>query len=169
MALLTHDKATALREEAVARVEAFVAIDFRHSLRTILSALTASQAEVERLGRERDALHLAICGGEDAPGYAASLSHETVLGVLADNYASAKRDSKLAWDGETANTWKARATRAEGLLVEAGEVLRALDTVMSLDHARTCVGRVCDCDLEDTRDHRLRAARAFLDKLKGEG
>jgi hypothetical protein len=96
-------------------------------------------AEIERLRAERDGLHLAICGGEDAPGYAASLSHETVLKVLSDNYESARRDSQLAWDGETANTWKARALAAESSLDEAVGVLTS--TAASLDAATSLLSR----------------------------
>jgi hypothetical protein len=62
---------------------------------------------------ERDELRLAICGGEDVPGYNTSLSHEVILGVLRDNYQSARRDAELAWDGETASSWKSRALTAE--------------------------------------------------------
>lgn len=89
-----------------------LAEDLKAGVRTIFSLLT----RIEVLEGEREGLHLAICGGEDAPGYAASLSHEQIVGVLKDNYASWKRDSELAWDGETANTWKARALTAEAEL-----------------------------------------------------
>jgi hypothetical protein len=89
---------------------------------TVLSLLT----RIEALEAERDALKLAICGGEDAPGYAASLSNEKILQVLKDNYASWKRDSELAWDGETANTWKARALSAEAQRDRMREALTAL-------------------------------------------
>ncbi len=74
--------------------------------------VSALLLEVGRLRDENEQLRLAICGGEDAPGYAASLPLETVLGVMRDNYASWKRDSELAWDGETAQSWKARAKGA---------------------------------------------------------
>jgi hypothetical protein len=76
------------------------------------AAATALSASLEREGE----LRLAITGGEDAPGYNASLSHDTILKVLADNYASWKRDSEMAWDGETATAWKARALAAEGIV-----------------------------------------------------
>lgn len=72
--------------------------------------------EVGRLRDENEQLRLAICGGEDAPGYAASLPLETVLGVMRDHFASWKRDSELAWDGETAQSWKARAKAAQTAL-----------------------------------------------------
>lgn len=89
---------------------------------TVLSLLT----RIEALEAERDELKLAICGGEDAPGYAASLSNEKILQVLKDNYTSWKRDSELAWDGETANTWKARALSAEAQRDRMREALTAL-------------------------------------------
>ena len=58
-------------------------------------------------------------------------------------------------------------TRApsDAALVEA---LEAVINVMGLDHARTCAGRVCDCDVEDTRDHVRRSARAALAAAKGQ-
>lgn len=93
---------------------------------TVLTLLDRIQAQEG----ERESLHLAICGGEDAPGYAASLSHEKIVGVLKDNYASWKRDSELAWDGETANTWKARAEAAEArALALEGALELASDTI----------------------------------------
>lgn len=68
--------------------------------------LTAKEAERGRIA-------LAICGGEDAPGHADSLPLDQLLAVLADNYATARRDAELAWDGETATSWKSRAKAAE--------------------------------------------------------
>jgi hypothetical protein len=43
--------------------------------------------------KQADRLKLAICGGEDAPGYAASLTVDQALAVLSENYA--------AWDRQT--------------------------------------------------------------------
>lgn len=60
--------------------------------------------------RENEELRLAICGGEDAPGYAASLSLDQILRVHEDNVRSARRDAELAWDGETAQSWKSQAS-----------------------------------------------------------
>jgi len=61
------------------------------------SALFAEVAiALARLEMERDALHLAICGGEDAPGYAASLLHKEVLKVLAENYARGRDRAEAA-------------------------------------------------------------------------
>ena len=54
---------------------------------------------------------------------------------------------------------------SDAALVEA---LEAVINVMGLDHARTCAGRVCDCDVEDTRDHVRRSARAALAAAKGQ-
>lgn len=86
------------------------------AIRTLLAALDQRDAEVERL-------RLAICGGEDAPGYAMSLPLETILQVQDDNRQTWKRDSELAWDGETANSWKARAQAAEQRLKAVTEAL----------------------------------------------
>lgn len=154
-------------EEAVARVEAFVAIDFRHSLRTILSALSASQAEVERLTRERDEARSGI----------------PLFGVATGDYAVAVRRGDLA---------EARATRAEGLLAEAEEWERRCANVeavlSSLSKAAWRVVNARDAFRSPDRTNHpnlvleeaeawivLREAldgklpRAFLDKLKEQG
>lgn len=152
-------------EEAVAEAEAFVAIDFRHSFRTILSALTASQAEVEGLGRERDE---------------------------AREVCSAHLDLEQHWNREyhkaqqRAQAAEARATRAEGLLEEAGEVLNRLlawanrrcpcyndsPSPCPLCGARvdaTDENGVCKAAEYTVPGDLLQAARAFLDKLKEQG
>lgn len=105
----------------------------RETLLSLATALETQAVENVRLAGERDDLRLAICGGEDAPGHNASLPHEAILGVLRDNYQSASRDAVLAWDGETATAWKARAFAAEHRLadIEAGvmreKVARLID------------------------------------------
>lgn len=104
MNLLAHRKSTETDELVRANTDQAISTIMRAQ-----AALEIADATIERLEGEREGLHLAICGGEDAPGYAASLSHETVLRVAADNHASWRRDAELAWDGETASSWKARA------------------------------------------------------------
>ena len=47
--------------------------------------LDAQAAEIERLRDERERLALAICGGEDAPGYANAQTVETLEKVARDN------------------------------------------------------------------------------------
>lgn len=109
--------------------------------------------EIAALRRENSELRLAICGGEDAPGYADSLSVETILGVLRDNYASWRRDSELAWDGETANSWKARAQAAEAKLAAAEGVLDwfSAQHSLSLEWYRPVYGD----DDDDAREWRV--------------
>jgi len=54
----------------------------------ILSLLTHQDALADRIAKlegERERLHLLICGGEDAPGYAASLTFEQVEQAFRDN------------------------------------------------------------------------------------
>lgn len=93
---------------------------------TALAALRGGRNHYLCAMAEIEQLRLAICGGEDAPGYAASLPLEVILQVQRDNQASARRDAELAWDGETANTWKARALKAEERVRELEtEVLNA--------------------------------------------
>lgn len=105
----------------------------------ILDALDAAE-------KEREAMTLAICGGEDAPGYASSLSHETVLRLVEENHATLRSYSDLAFDGDGA-TWKVRATAAEarvalleGLLKDAvnwseyeDEIAEAISDSMDMD------------------------------------
>lgn len=88
---------------------------------TLMSLYAARLEEVER---ERENLRLLICGGEDAPGYAASLSYEQIAKVAEDNRRSASRDAELAWDGETANSWKARAQASEAREAALREALK---------------------------------------------
>ena len=227
---------TSETEEAVARVEgeaasleawsktvhASPAERARHrrnaaDLRTILSALSASQAEVERLGRERDEA-LALIGSDGADvAYQFGRAQAAEARATRAEEEIARRDAvaKASWgdqkdqhtdailaaqptytkDFETYNTalamvgnrhgkyelvnmanWLlARATRAEGLLGEAGEVLgpfaQKLDDIGD-DEADD------DAFREMSPEHRrapritvghLRAARAFLDKLKEQG
>lgn len=47
------------------------------------------------------------------------------------------------------------------------EALENMVAVVSLEHARNCPARICDCDLADTRDHALRSALAAIAKAQG--
>lgn len=73
--------------------------------------LTALLSRLERAEAENEQLRLAICGGEDAPGYAASLPLASILDVAKQNTRS--------WFAETD-----RATLAESNLARAVEGLR---------------------------------------------
>lgn len=44
--------------------------------------------EAKSLSHENEQLRLAICGGEDAPGYASSVPLDAILGVQAENEAA---------------------------------------------------------------------------------
>lgn len=61
----------------------------REDVRALLSELT-------RLQEENGQLRLAICGGEDAPGYADSLPLADILGVAANNIGSWREASDRA-------------------------------------------------------------------------
>lgn len=83
--------------------------------------LTSREEEVETL-------RLAICGGEDAPGYAMSLPLMTILQVVSDNYRSWRETS------DAALSLKAEVERLRGALerlgsMEAFEGARATDAV----------------------------------------
>lgn len=126
---------------------------------------------------ENEALRLAICGGEDAPGYAASLPLDAILRVLSDNYASWKRDSELAWDGDTATSWKSRALAAEARVEGLAEVARSIlsaDREAMADH-RPKWG-LADCVDNDGRPYQsqfladaLRHAASLLQEEQGHG
>lgn len=77
-------------------------------LRALLAELATAKAENEQL-------RLEICGGEDAPGYAASLPLEAILGVLRQNYGS--------WSARIAEA-EARADQLQRDLAAAREGLR---------------------------------------------
>jgi hypothetical protein len=57
---------------------------------------TRLQEELTRLQEENGQLRLAICGGEDAPGYADSLPLADILGVAANNLGSWREASDRA-------------------------------------------------------------------------
>jgi hypothetical protein len=94
----------------------------------------AHAASLQRRVEENSELRLAICGGEDAPGYVDSLPLAAILKVAADNAQTARRDAELAWDGETATSWKARASQAEAALSEARGALTYVDQVLHILH-----------------------------------
>ncbi|MDP1873701.1 hypothetical protein [Phenylobacterium sp.] len=77
-----------LRETAY-RDEAKAVTARSDDLRALLSELTRLQEEVK-------GLRLAICGGEDAPGYADSLPLADILGVAANNIGSWREASDRA-------------------------------------------------------------------------
>lgn len=65
-----------------------------------------------------------------------------------------------------------RESRANGLLIQSAPnllaALRHVVVTMELEHSRTCPARICDCDLDDTRDHALRSARAVIAKAESQ-
>ena len=54
----------------------------------VSDAMTEATARIEQLTAERDRLALAICGGEDAPGYANAQTVETLEHVAKQNQQS---------------------------------------------------------------------------------
>lgn len=106
---------------------------------------TLYAAVIERLEGERDELRLAICGGEDAPGYNASLSHEQILAVLRENYGSWRESSESS-------------ARLEG------EKAEALDNLIDVRAERDSFERQYDFDTNDLRS-RLQAAESALREI----
>ena len=68
----------------------------REDLNNILLALSSERERAERLAEERERLHLLICGGEDAPGYAASLTFDEVKAAHDDYIAMLKSNAQAA-------------------------------------------------------------------------
>jgi hypothetical protein len=109
---------TALRERLRERASSvLVEPEDSDLMRQGASALLSSAEVREEAERERDELRLAITGGEDAPGHNASLSHETILGVLAENYRSWRAAS---------DRWVAAETRAQQAEARVKELEKAL-------------------------------------------
>ena len=124
------------------------------------AALSASQAEVERLTRDVDQFVTCMCGQSMSADHYA-LGHAPVS--VAEHYYNEQY--------ARAQAAEARATRAEGLLAEAGEVLGPFADVAQLLIAEPGVSlSISKGDgtvlVEDSDYH---TARAFLDKLKEQG
>ncbi|MGA0604926.1 hypothetical protein ACO2Q0_02915 [Phenylobacterium sp. VNQ135] len=75
----------------------------------LVLAVKSLLGDLDTLKRENEELRLAICGGEDAPGYAASLPHKTVVSLAADNYRDLRHasDSALAAEARVKELEKA--------------------------------------------------------------
>lgn len=135
-----------------------------NAIDTILSALTASQAEVERLRRERDetnreARYLALWLFDT---YYRHLPDQPEIKLLPEPAGVISQiDNMITGVRDRLNAAEARATRAEGLLE-------------ALANAADVVG-VAYFDSDDlspeveAMQSATLAARAFLDKLKEQG
>jgi len=74
-------------------------------------------SELTRLREENSRLRLAICGGEDAPGYADSLPLADILGVAANNLGSWREASdRAARLQEEVKGLRGRASELDGEL-----------------------------------------------------
>lgn len=72
---------------------AFITAANPQAVLSLIAHLKAAEAENEQL-------RLAICGGEDAPGYAASLPLQAVLDVQRDNFAVSRSALERLWAAE---------------------------------------------------------------------
>ena len=71
--------------------------DLLSAVRTIVTRAETAEAQLATADREREQIALAICGGEDAPGYAASLSVDDLKRVIADRLDSKEwTDTQIA-------------------------------------------------------------------------
>ena len=85
--------------------------------------LSALLSELTRLQEENGQLRLAICGGEDAPGYADSLPLADILGVAANNLGSWREASDRAarLQEEVKGLRKVTPERVEAVALAIGE------------------------------------------------
>jgi len=87
--------------------------------------IKAQAAEIERLRGERERLALAICGGEDAPGYANAQTIETLEKVARDNHNTTM---------EQIDRIKSQAAEIERLRDDLKkEIEEKLDAISTLD------------------------------------
>lgn len=110
----------------------FALVRLRNALPGLLDALSSertarqeAEARAEAAERERDELRLDITGGEDAPGHNASLSHQTIRDILAENYRS-WRDSSDRYVTASDQLAAAREALEEAARVAAGPDYPAL-------------------------------------------
>ena len=66
----------------------------------------AAADEIERLRKDREDLALAICGGEDAPGYANAQTVEALVSIVRENYRD-QRDRAEAAEAKLATAREA--------------------------------------------------------------
>lgn len=125
----------------------------------VLALLTAHaelQARAETAERERDELRLDITGGEDAPGHNASLSHQTIRDILAENYRS-WRDSSDRYVTASAQLAAAR----EAAIGAVASLAAAISLLERSPKTAAPSNKMFDQMLADYRAS-LEAARAAL-------
>lgn len=103
--------------------------------RALRTALAASSARAAELEAERYALSLAICGGEDAPGYAASLTVAVLEEVARSNRRYA--DDELTRANRNLEHWRQEVGKLHSKLGtaqdrEAAAVAAALEGVCAI-------------------------------------
>lgn len=93
----------------------------QHEIREASYEIEQLQAENTRLEDQHEQIMLAICGGEDAPGYAATLGVDVVNSIMMD------RDKWLESAREEAGLLKAENERLrENVLEEAAQIAEDL-------------------------------------------
>lgn len=126
-----------------------------YDLRALLSALSTEKAKREALEKENETLRLELLGGEDAPGFAASLPLATVVQSARD-FRYAQRDRAEAAEAALA-ALRSEAREVVGALVALFANYRKSD--LSHSDAHACLVRYPTWD----------RAAAFLTKLESKG
>ena len=125
------------------------------SVLTAADRIEAQAAEIERLTQDRERLALAICGGEDAPGYANAQTVETLEKVARDNHNATMEQVNYTLAAE------AKLAKAMGGLKECeAEIDAYIQYEYPHDHP---VQERCR-----QRDYAANPARVTLAELKGQ-
>jgi chromosome segregation ATPase len=119
-----------------------------------------AEAYAEELEKERERLALAICGGEDAPGYANAQTVETLEKVARDNANATMEQINLTLDVE------AKLSRAVDVLSECLERNALLEAKLAECEAR--LGKAMEGLREIAGECGCSTARAIIAEIEGD-
>lgn len=102
--------------------------------REAISLNTTLASRLKEAEEENETFRLAICGGEDAPGHAASLPQAVIVGIVQDNYANLRDRAEMA-EARVEVLENARLASIKALMNTDPNTLAEIDVLRILDRA----------------------------------